>query len=185
MTKFGRSIKLYSSKSAFLTVRRYSSLSLSKNVETRYVLRLFRRRIYLKGMFYRCRSFWKQIPHDPRSSRRSCPQLRWQQWCKDVVPHRTLWFRCPLKQTSGRWCWWYGCCIGEEGKARVEEEEYVAVTNLFQTLFIWFLCSSAMPIVVVRQRKAWRRRDGVFLYFEVNTPLDFHLTQTLTLPLPG
>jgi hypothetical protein len=24
-----------------------------------------------------------------------------------------------------------------------------------------------MPIVVVRQRKAWRRRDGVFLYFEV------------------
>lgn len=25
----------------------------------------------------------------------------------------------------------------------------------------------AMPAVVVRQRKAWRRRDGVFLYFEV------------------
>ena len=25
----------------------------------------------------------------------------------------------------------------------------------------------AMPVVVVRQRKAWRRRDGVFLYFEV------------------
>lgn len=24
-----------------------------------------------------------------------------------------------------------------------------------------------MPAVVVRQRKAWRRRDGVFLYFEV------------------
>ena len=24
-----------------------------------------------------------------------------------------------------------------------------------------------MPVVVVRQRKAWRRRDGVFLYFEV------------------
>ena len=27
----------------------------------------------------------------------------------------------------------------------------------------------AMPAVVVRQRKAWRRRDGVFLYFEVRT----------------
>jgi large subunit ribosomal protein L23e len=27
----------------------------------------------------------------------------------------------------------------------------------------------AMPAVVVRQRKAWRRRDGVFLYFEVCT----------------
>lgn len=26
----------------------------------------------------------------------------------------------------------------------------------------------AMPAVVVRQRKAWRRRDGVFLYFEDN-----------------
>jgi large subunit ribosomal protein L23e len=24
-----------------------------------------------------------------------------------------------------------------------------------------------MPAVVIRQRKAWRRRDGVFLYFEV------------------
>ena len=30
------------------------------------------------------------------------------------------------------------------------------------------LCDlTAMPAVVVRQRKAWRRRDGVFLYFEV------------------
>ena len=26
-----------------------------------------------------------------------------------------------------------------------------------------------MPVVVIRQRKAWRRRDGVFLYFEDNT----------------
>ena len=25
-----------------------------------------------------------------------------------------------------------------------------------------------MPAVVVRQRKAWRRKDGVFLYFEDN-----------------
>ena len=25
-----------------------------------------------------------------------------------------------------------------------------------------------MPAVVIRQRKAWRRRDGVFLYFEDN-----------------
>lgn len=25
-----------------------------------------------------------------------------------------------------------------------------------------------MPIVVIRQRKAWRRKDGVFLYFEDN-----------------
>ena len=27
---------------------------------------------------------------------------------------------------------------------------------------------TAMPVVIVRQRKAWRRKDGVFLYFEDN-----------------
>ncbi|KAF8874741.1 ribosomal protein L14b/L23e [Infundibulicybe gibba] len=30
------------------------------------------------------------------------------------------------------------------------------------------LRKKTMPAVVVRQRKAWRRRDGVFLYFEDN-----------------
>ncbi|KAI6126917.1 ribosomal protein L14 domain-containing protein [Pisolithus sp. B1] len=30
------------------------------------------------------------------------------------------------------------------------------------------LRKKTMPVVVVRQRKAWRRRDGVFLYFEDN-----------------
>ncbi|TCD65256.1 hypothetical protein EIP91_002920 [Steccherinum ochraceum] len=30
------------------------------------------------------------------------------------------------------------------------------------------LRKKTMPIVVVRQRKAWRRKDGVFLYFEDN-----------------
>jgi large subunit ribosomal protein L23e len=29
------------------------------------------------------------------------------------------------------------------------------------------LLCPAMPAVVIRQRKAWRRRDGLFLYFEV------------------
>lgn len=27
---------------------------------------------------------------------------------------------------------------------------------------------AVMPAVVVRQRKAWRRKDGVFIYFEDN-----------------
>jgi uncharacterized membrane protein len=31
-----------------------------------------------------------------------------------------------------------------------------------------YFTTVAMPIVVVRQRKAWRRKDGVFLYFEDN-----------------
>lgn len=30
------------------------------------------------------------------------------------------------------------------------------------------LRKKVMPSIVVRQRKAWRRRDGVFLYFEDN-----------------
>jgi ribosomal protein L14 len=38
---------------------------------------------------------------------------------------------------------------------------------------------AAMPAVVVRQRKAWRRRDGVFLYFEVRAQT-FYLRITLT-----
>lgn len=34
--------------------------------------------------------------------------------------------------------------------------------------FSCFCLCVAMPIVVIRQRKAWRRKDGVFLYFEDN-----------------
>ncbi len=31
----------------------------------------------------------------------------------------------------------------------------------------WRLCA-VLPAVVVRQRKPWRRKDGVFIYFEDN-----------------
>lgn len=31
-----------------------------------------------------------------------------------------------------------------------------------------FLCFQVMPAVVIRQRKPFRRRDGVFIYFEDN-----------------
>lgn len=31
-----------------------------------------------------------------------------------------------------------------------------------------FSLPTVMPAVVVRQRKPWRRRDGIFLYFEDN-----------------
>ena len=37
----------------------------------------------------------------------------------------------------------------------------------------------AMPAVVIRQRKAWRRKDGVTLYFEVRTFV-LHLSLFLT-----
>lgn len=39
--------------------------------------------------------------------------------------------------------------------------------NLRSLQSLMLLLSLAMPAVVIRQRKAWRRKDGVFLYFEV------------------
>jgi large subunit ribosomal protein L23e len=35
-----------------------------------------------------------------------------------------------------------------------------------------------MPAVVVRQRKPWRRRDGVFLYFEDNASVPLGYTHS-------
>jgi large subunit ribosomal protein L23e len=34
--------------------------------------------------------------------------------------------------------------------------------------FLRFFLCSVTPGVVVRQRKPWRRRDGIFIYFEDN-----------------
>lgn len=51
---------------------------------------------------------------------------------------------------------WDGADLGKRG-ARI----YLCVYQMLTRLI-------AMPAVVVRQRKAWRRRDGVFLYFEVS-----------------
>ena len=39
---------------------------------------------------------------------------------------------------------------------------------IFTPLVLKSMCCTAMPAVVVRQRKSWRRKDGVFLYFEDN-----------------
>lgn len=41
--------------------------------------------------------------------------------------------------------------------------------GLVETVGVWFRLLSVMPAIVVRQRKPWRRRDGVFLYFEGET----------------
>jgi hypothetical protein len=39
-----------------------------------------------------------------------------------------------------------------------------------------------MPAIIIRQRKAWRRKDGVFLYFEVTlTSILFILPRALSL----
>lgn len=35
-------------------------------------------------------------------------------------------------------------------------------------IFVLTPLFTAMPAVVIRQRKSWRRKDGVFLYFEDN-----------------
>lgn len=39
---------------------------------------------------------------------------------------------------------------------------------MFMPLVLTSISPTAMPAVVVRQRKSWRRKDGVFLYFEDN-----------------
>ena len=35
-------------------------------------------------------------------------------------------------------------------------------------LFLLYVCFSVMPAVVIRQRKPFRRKNGVFIYFEDN-----------------
>jgi len=36
------------------------------------------------------------------------------------------------------------------------------------------LRKKVMPAVIVRQRKPWRRKDGVYMYFEGSIPLSPH-----------
>jgi large subunit ribosomal protein L23e len=41
------------------------------------------------------------------------------------------------------------------------------------------LRKKVMPAVVIRQRKAWRRRDGVFLYFEDNAGVIVNVSELI------
>lgn len=55
----------------------------------------------------------------------------------------------------------------KKGKPELRKKSnniHLFIHALKQTLMLL----AAMPAVIVRQRKAWRRRDGVFLYFEVS-----------------
>lgn len=70
----------------------------------------------------------------------------------------------------------------KKGKPELRKKGKFNANLLFNTQKfnrIWF--NIVMPAVIVRQRKAWRRRDGVFLYFEdnagviVNVRASFHL----------
>ena len=49
-------------------------------------------------------------------------------------------------------------CFRQEGKARAPQEGYLSGCVASHLL--------VMPAVVVRQRKSWRRKNGVYLYFE-------------------
>ena len=56
-----------------------------------------------------------------------------------------------------------------ELRKKSTEITYTSLDGDEELNFFFFLwVGLAMPIVIVRQRKAWRRRDGVFLYFEDN-----------------
>lgn len=55
----------------------------------------------------------------------------------------------------------------KKGKPELRKKSaYHSVT--LTSLVLTSVCCTAMPAVVVRQRKSWRRKDGVFLYFEDN-----------------
>lgn len=55
----------------------------------------------------------------------------------------------------------------KKGKPELRKKSQY-ILSIIQYLELWSNELPAMPAVVVRQRKAWRRRDGVFLYFEVS-----------------
>ena len=64
-------------------------------------------------------------------------------------------------------------CSVKKGKPELRKKsellwraQYLVMESNLEFITDAFICI-AMPAVVVRQRKAWRRRDGVFLYFEV------------------
>lgn len=46
----------------------------------------------------------------------------------------------------------------------VDGSHHAAISFCLSALF----CCAVMPAVVVRQRKPWRRKDGVYIYFEDN-----------------
>ena len=116
----------------------------------------------------RCRNFRQQIPYDTRSARRCGPELRRQQRRQVPLHHRAFRIRIAPQQAARCWCWRYGRRVGEEGEARAEEEEYAPLDFIFTPPVLTPTSPTAMPAVVVRQRKSWRRKDGVFLYFEDN-----------------
>lgn len=47
------------------------------------------------------------------------------------------------------------------------QENMVLMKPMRMILNHWVVCV-VMPAVVIRQRKPWRRKDGVFIYFEDN-----------------
>ena len=55
----------------------------------------------------------------------------------------------------------------KKGKPELRKKSACCLV-IFTLLILTSMCCTAMPAVVVRQRKSWRRKDGVFLYFEDN-----------------
>lgn len=53
--------------------------------------------------------------------------------------------------------------VVEQETNNKQQNEQIGLTLEYASLFSKRL---VMPAVIIRQRKAWRRRDGVFIYFE-------------------
>merc|ERR1711924_264399 len=91
---------------------------------------------------------WQQVQGDPRSACRSSHELRRQLWSQEPLHHL-------VKGIGGRLNRLPAAASGDLVMATVKKG---APT----------LRKKVMPAVVIRQRKAFRRKDGQYIYFEDN-----------------
>lgn len=55
-----------------------------------------------------------------------------------------------------------------ELRKKVSSLKWCKYSNVILKLLFWLSNLQVMPAVVIRQRKPFRRRDGIFIYFEDN-----------------
>merc|ERR1711993_103310 len=110
---------------------------------------VFRFQLKIQHVEERKRRFrWRKIPHRPWSASGRCPQLCRQHRCQELV--------CD-------------CCARHQGTSQQDAscrlwDMFVATVKKGKPE----LRKKVMPAVVIRQRKAFRRKNGVFIYFEDN-----------------
>lgn len=75
--------------------------------------------------------------------------------------------RCVVFSRRRKCSWELGLPARSMFRTHSASRPLTSATRFFVSVFL-FAPFAVMPAVVVRQRKAWRRKDGVFIYFEDN-----------------